>query len=227
MKNSYVRKSTYARKSKYAKKPQSFTARVRKVITATAQTKHKSGEISLSPVVGSQLYTFSPTQIINTGSDIYSRIGDQIKLHKLVMNGYVIAPIIANANVKYRISVIYSALPRAAVALTSGGLTYSEVALPNTATINPVTLQFDEKAVDVLGDVTIDLNSLVSTSQDIKSWTMTIPLKDIRFNYSETGGQYGEKKNLYILFQSFGAGGLALPNQGSFFFSYDLQFKDI
>jgi hypothetical protein len=223
---SYARKTTIARNYK-KKKPVSFSARVRKVITSAAQTKHMAGEISLFPVVGSQLYTFSPTQRIVTGSNVYDRLGDAVKLHKLKLNGYVIPPSVALANVKFRISVIYCALPVAAVVITNGGLSFSQVALAGTTTINPICLQYDEKAVDVLADITIDMNSLVSTSQDIKSWVMDIPLKDVRFNYSETGGQYGEKKNLYVLFQSYGAGGLAVSNVGAFFFSYDLQFKDI
>lgn len=222
---SYARKTTVARNYK-KKKSVSFSARVRKVITSAAQTKHMSGEISVSPVLGGQLYTFSPTQRIVTGTNVYDRLGDAVKLHKLKLNGYVQSPNVALANVKFRISVIYCALPVAAVVITTGGLSFSQVAQSSTSTINPICLQYDEKAVDVLADMTIDLNSLVSTSQDIKSYVMDIPLKDSRFNYSETGGQYGEKKNLYVLFQSY-APGIAASNLGAFFFSYDLQFKDI
>lgn len=223
----YVRKSNVVRKSRTSKKPKSFATRVRRVITGAAQTKHSTNSVDVGTVAGNTNYIVSPTQNIAAGTDIRSRLGDQVKLHKLKLNGYYVAPNIANANIKIRVSVFYSSIKASAAAVQGTGITEQDLFLPNSYVGNAIVGMYDDKAVQLLADVTMDVNSLVSTSQDVKSFAMEMYLKDIRMNYIDSGSAFGETKNLYVYFRAWGAGGLAPVNVGSMFFTYDLQFKDI
>lgn len=220
-------KRKYVRKSKYpAKKFKSFTTRVRKVISSAAQTKHATNEVVFAGMAGGSIYTVCPTQNIAAGTDIRSRLGDAVKLHKLRINGFFQAPGVANANVKLRVSVFYSSSQKAAATITSGAFTPQELFLPATYVANPIYGQFDEKALQLLGDVTMDITSNYSLSSEIKSFAMDIYLKDIKMNYIDSGSAFGEKKNLYIIFHAFGSG-IPAANVGTVAYSYDLQFKDI
>jgi len=218
-------KLLYARKRKYTKKPKSFATRVRKVISSTAQTKHATNEVVFSGMAGGTIYTVSPTQNIAAGTTISGRLGDEVKLHKLRINGFYQAPAIANANVKLRVSVFYSSAAKAASTLTSGAFTSGDLFLSSTFS-NPIYGQYDDKALQLLGDVTMDICSNYSLSQDVKSFAMDILLKDIKMSYIDSGSAFGEKKNLYIVFQAFGSG-IPSTNLGICTYSYDLQFKDI
>jgi len=221
----YVRAKKYVRKS--TKPKSTFNAKVRKVITKAAQLKHVANEVSVSPFTAATIYTHCPTQNIAPGTGISARLGDQVKLHKLILNGYVFAAQLSNANAKFRVSVIYSTQGKAASSVTSGGFNYADLFLPNTYTVNGICGVFDEKAVTVLSDQIIDINSFVSTATDIKSWTQEIYLKDVKCEYIDSGSAFAKKKNLYIIFQAYSAAGANPTNCGSFFYSYDLQFKDI
>lgn len=222
LKRSYVRKSKYA-----SKKSKSFATKVRTVISRAAQTKHVSAEVSTSAVVANTIYTISPTQNIAAGTSISGRLGDAVKLHKLRLNGYVFAAALANANAKFRVTVFYSSTAKAASTTTSGAFAPIDLFLNNTYTLSPITGQIDEKALTLLADQTIDLNSIVASSSDVKSWTMDIYLKDIKMNFIESGSAFGETKNLYICYQAYSIAGANPTNCGAMFFSYDLQFKDI
>lgn len=221
-----VTKRNYVRKSKYIKKPKSFATRVRKVITNAAQTKHATNEVVFASMAGGTIYTVCPTQNIAAGTDIRSRLGDAVKLHKIRINGFYQAPAVANANTKLRVSVFYSSVQKAAATVTSGAFTAQDLFLPATYVANPIYGAYDEKSLQLLADVTMDICSNYSLSSEVKSFNMDILLKDIRMNYVDSGSAFGEKKNLYIVFQCFGSG-IPATNVGTTTFSYDLQFKDI
>ena len=221
---SYVRKSN--RKSSKPKK--SFTQRVKRVITGAAQSKFISGSISLPAVISQTVYAQSPTQNIGNGTNIGGRIGDQVYLQSLQLNGYMFSSATALTNAKYRVSVVYSSLqiPCAAVSASPSFLP-NDLFLSNTYTVNTVVGVYDPKAVNVLADVTIDLNSLVSTSQDIRSFAMDIPLKDFKMAYIDTGSPFGKTKNLYVVVQAYTPTTAAISNLGSVLMSWNLKFKDI
>jgi len=219
----YVRKSKFVRKSK---KTKSFSARVRKVITSAAQLKHVTNSSFTTGMDSDVMYFTSPTQNIAQGTSIRERIGDQVKLHQLKLNGFFNASTLALASAKFRVSVFYSAYSKAAASVTAGAFTAGELFLPNT-TSTPVNAIFDEKAVTVVADMIIDVNSIVSTAQDIKSFAMTIPLKDVRARYVDSGSAFLDKRNLYIMVTGYTPVGANIADLGVYSYSYDLQFKDI
>jgi len=213
------------KQTKRTYKKKSLTTKIKKVITKMSELKHLTTEQSVFPAAAATIYTFSPTQRIVQGVTNDQRIGDQIQLHKLKLHGYVYAANVANANTKWRISVVYSSAQVVATSITSAGLSFAALFLPNTYAVNGICGVFDEKAVTVLSDQTLDHNSFVSTSQDIKSWSTDIYLKDSKFPYIEGTSPYGKSKNLYVVAQAYTT---APPTDcGAFFFSCDLQYKDM
>lgn len=204
----------------------SFNARVRKVITAAAQTKHITGVFGVDSMDDRVMYFQSPTQNIAPGTGIGQRIGDAVKLHSLKLHGWFVASTLALSCVKWRVTVFYSAKSTAAAGVTSGAFTATELFLPNT-TLVPAAGMFDEKAVQLLADTTIDLNSLLSTAQDIKSFSINVPLKDIRANYIDSGSAFVDKKNLYVMVTGYTAVGANVADLGNSYIAWDLSFKDI
>jgi len=219
----YVRRK-YSRKIN--KKPASFAKRVRKVISSTAQTKHATNNTFVSGMDSDVLYFTSPTQNISMGTSINQRIGDQVKLKYLRVNGFFAASTAANANVKFRVTAFYCAEGKAASSVTVGAFTSSELFQPNTAptTVNGI---FDEKAVTVLADMVVDLNSNVSTSQEVKSFNFTVPLKHAVLNYRESGSAFSNKRNLYLCITGHTPNGLNVADLGNISYSYDLAYTDI
>jgi len=219
----YVRKSSYKRK--YTKKPKSFASRVRKVITAAAQLKHAANSTSITSMDSDIVYYTSPTQTISQGTGIGQRIGDQVKLHMLKINGQIDAPTSVVATAKFRVAVFYSTEDKAASSVTATAFTQAEIFLPNASPA--VSNHFDEKAVTVLADINFDLNSLTSTAPDVKSFAIYVPLKDVRARYQEGGSAFVDKKNLYIMVTGWSPIVANVTNIGNCNYAYDLQFKDI
>jgi len=215
------------RKSKRVYKKKSFATKVKKVITKMSELKHKCAEVSVATVAAGTIYTQSPTQTVIQGVGNDERIGDSLYLHKIKIHGYVFAAALPNACVKFRISVLYSSIAINAATITAAGLSFSSLYLPGTTSVNGICGQYDEKAVTVLSDQTIDLNSMITNANDIKSWSTDIYLKDRKMDYLESGSPFGKTKNLYVMMQAYSAANTHLLNCGSFFFSYDLQYKDI
>ena len=219
----YARKPRYRRKSV---KPVSFAKRVRKVISSTAQVKHASNALYYASINQDDIHVLSPTQNISQGTAINQRLGDQVKLKSLNINGFFSAATLANANVKFRVSVFYCTEGKSASSGTIGAFTSSELFLPNTNT-TPSYGQFDEKAVTLLADMTMDLNSNISTSQEVKSFVINIPLKNVKCNYKESGSAFSDKKNIYIMVTGYTPVALNVTDLGQLFYSYDLEFTDI
>lgn len=220
----YVRrKPRYSRKSV---KPVSFAKRVRKVISSAAQTKHATNNSFVNSMDDGVMYFTSPTQNVSPGTDVASRLGDQIKLKYLKINGFFSAATLANANCKFRVSVFYCPEGKSASSVTSGAFTGSELFHPNT-TATYAFAMFDSKAVTVLADMTLDLNSNVSTSQEIKSFAFTVPLKNAVLNYKNSGSAFANKKNIYIMITGYTPVTANIADLGLVSYTYDLAFTDI
>lgn len=213
----------YTRKSK---KPASFAKRVRKVISAAAQLKHATNNAFVGTLSNDTLYFTLPTQNIARGTSINERVGDQVKLKYLKINGFFSASTAANANVKLRVSVFYSADGRSASSVTSGAFSAQDLFHPNTFG-TPATGIWDEKALTVLADMTIDLNSNVSTSQEVKSFAFTVPLKNAVCNFKESGSAFSLKRNIYVVITGHTPVSANVLNLGQVAWSYDLGFNDI
>lgn len=218
----YVRRKPRA---SFKKKP-SFAKRVRKVISSTAQVKHASNTSATASMDQDVMYFTSPTQNIAQGTSITTRVGDQIKLKYLRLNGLFHASALANACTRFRVAVFFCADGKSASSVTSGAFTAAEIFMPNTTSTNTYGM-FDEKYVNVLADIIVDLNSSVSTSLDVKSWAINIPLKNVTCNYKESGSAFSAKKNLYIMITSYSPNAAQATDTGAFTYSYDLAYNDI
>jgi len=221
-----MKSKSNVRKTGKKSKPKSFSSRVKKVINQQLETKNACAEIVQNPTANQTFWFHSPTQNIAPGTSNFGRIGDSIRLHKMKINGYFNAPPTALTNTKWRFTVFYSSKPAAAAGQTSGAFNASELFYPNTSTINIIGGLFDDKAVTVLADQTFDVNSNVSTAQDVKSFAMEINLRDQLMEYNESGSAFGKKRNLYVLVYGFTPNGAAVGNIGVFYYSYTLQYKD-
>lgn len=220
----YVRrKPRYSSKSK---KLPSFAKRVRKVISSTAQTKHASNNVVTLAMDTDVMHFTSPTQNISQGTAINQRLGDQVKLKYLKLNGYFYAATLANSCTKFRVSVFYCTDAKAASSMTVGAFTRDELFQPNT-TFTPTNGMFDEKHVTVLADLIVDLNSSISTAQDIRSFAVNIPLKNVTCNFKESGSAFASKKNIYIMIVGATTNSLNVADVGSYSYSYDLAYQDI
>lgn len=217
------RKPRFSAKS--SKRP-SFAKRVRKVISAAAQLKHASNSSSASGMDTDVMHFTSPTQNIFQGTAINQRLGDQVKLKYLKINGLFHASTLANSTTKFRVSVFYCADGKSAASVTIGAFTSAELFQPNTA--GTVTYgMFDEKYVTVLADLTVDLNSNVSTAMDVKSFAFTVPLKNALCNFKESGSAFSSKRNLYVMVTGYTPNAANVGDIGSYTYSYDLAYTDI
>lgn len=215
------------RKPRYTKsKRPSFAKRVRKVISATAQVKHTSNTSTFVAMDNSDMYFTSPTQNLSQGTAINQRIGDMVKLKYLKIQGNFNSPASANATVKFRVAVFYSSDANAASSVTAGAFAASVLFMPNT-TSSTVNAIFDPNAVSVLADLIIDHNSIVSTAKDIKSFAVTIPLKNAPCKFKESGSTFSDKKNLYIMVTGVTSNGAIVADIGDYSYAYDLAFQDI
>jgi len=134
--------------------------------------------------------------------------------------------VLANAAIKARVTVFYCAEGKAASSVTTGAFTVSELFQPNTST-TPVIGMYDEKALTVLADMTVDLNSQVSTAQDVKSFAFSVPLKNAVLNFRESGSAFSNKRNIYIMVTAYTPVVLNEADLGFFSYNYDLAFQDI
>lgn len=221
----YVRrKPRYSSKSN---KSVSFAKRVRKVINSTAQLKHASNTSAAIAMDANVLHFTSPTQNISQGTAINQRLGDQVKLKYLKVNGLFHAATLANACTKFRVSVFYCADGRAASSMTTGAFSVAELFQPNTAATTPTDGMYDEKYVSILADLVVDLNSNVSTAQDVKSFAFNVPLKNVTCSFKESGSAFAAKKNIYIMICGFTPTAANIADIGTYTYAYDLGFTDI
>lgn len=176
------------------------------------------------------LYSFSPTQGVVQGTTNSTRIGDKIHLAALKLRGQILSQGTSGAY-SARVLVGFSGneVPAGAATLASNstGLAYGEVFLPETGWTAWTTAIVNPKAFTVLYDQTFDINSQISGTQDVLSFSETIPINQ-DFNYESSGAIYGKFKNLYILMVSDVAGGTtATTNACDVQIAADLIFKEL
>lgn len=207
-------------KRKYKKKPS-----LSRQIMRLADTKRYAFEDINSVLLHNVFYSHCPTQMITQGVTNVNRVGDSVYLQDICINGFVNALATKLCNIRLRIIVGWHTKQVAATTLTTTGLASTDIFLPATSTaitngiVNP-------RSFTVLSDSVIDLNSTNSTSEDIKSFYMTIPLKH-NFEYSEGAGTYGKRKNLFVCFLPHEVGAVAVTESAAAVtWSYCLKFKD-
>lgn len=220
------KKSGMKRKTTYKKKA-SFPTAVKKTILSMAQTYHKGvNDTSLNgPLLHSNLYTYNLSAQIAQGTGLDDRQGDAVYLMGLNIRGGIFAPITAGAY-QYRIMVVRSGKEVNPVTLLAG-IGAADVFLPNTYATFTINGQVNSKAVTLLYDQVVDVNSILASVADVAQVNISIPIYK-KFEYQSDGSVYGKKDNIYVLVTAIVAGGTAgTTSCGQFLGSADLIFKNM
>lgn len=228
MPSSYVKKSRKPSSTSYKKKVATSGGKVKEELLRMATRYHSSVPDTTGGVFGmtqNTLYALNLTGKIRQGTDNTSRQGDACFLEGLTLRGFFNTASASNAYV-FRVMVVWSGADYANTNMSSSSLTYPEVFLPSTGFTSITNAIVNPKAVTVLYDNTIDLNSQVANSPDVMSVLATCKL-DQKFQFKSDSSVFGKTKNLYLVIGGFGIGQAALTPVGSGQFATDIRFKNL
>jgi len=207
------------KKSRMSGRGTSFAQRVRNLGGYKHNTQ-ADGTVTAALTHGS-IYTSGMTQKIAQGDGNGERTGDSVYLVALKVQGAIhSAAAVTGANM-YRIIVCWSGEEYNVTGSTSG-LTYAEMFHPNANTFacNAIV---NSKAITVLYDEMVTINSLLTTTAEAVQINFKVPLNQ-RFSYQAAGSTMGKVKNLYVVVIGSIVGGSG--SVGNFFFNTDLIFQD-
>lgn len=198
---------------------------------AIAQAKHRPNEtfVATGGTTHNTIYTMNKTARIGQSITDDGRIGDEVYLEALKIRGSYQCPT-TNNGFSCRVMVLFSGEetdPTAGSVLFGSGLGSNEIFLPNTSGIFGTNALVNPKAVTVLFDQTLDLNSLTPDSKELRSFAWTIPIKQ-KFQYQAGGSKYGKFKNLYIVVVTTAIDGTTGTSiTGQVYMATDLIYKNI
>lgn len=205
-----------------SRKPKGKTS-FKSLVTSTLPSKQMSAQLTGAFTHSTQL-TLNPTAMVTQGTANYNRVGDQIQLQALKLNGVYFSHTTAGAYT-FRILVGYSGEEYANTTFATG-LTTAQLFLPNTYTNFVSTGIVNPRAFRVLHDSKIDLNSQITAVADLQSFSHTISLGGVKFDYQESTSLLGKTKNLYVVVVADVAGGaIGTTVSGSMIMSTDLIYK--
>jgi len=198
---------------------------VKKAITRSAELKAISYG-STSAMTHNTVYGFNLTALVLQGTSDFTRVGDMITLRELVMNYHFAAPTTTGA-FSYRVLVLWSGEENAQVNLSAASLTSAEVFQPTTATNTTYAAIPNPKAVTVLADHIVDINSNLGSTEEGYTGRIKVNLKNLKFAYQSNGSTFGKLKNLYCVVVGFTRGGTAgSTSVGNCFINYDMRYAD-
>lgn len=219
-------------KMKYPRRPAAKVSKaiskyVKKAITQAREVKAKSSGPSTS-MLHANIYSCNITANVVEGPSDDERIGDTIHPKSLVLNYSFIAPATAGAYA-YRIIVFYSGNEYSSTSLATGasGFTFAELFQPTTSADSIFMAVPNPKAITILGDQLININSNITATKDIHSGRMNIRLGTSAFKYESLGSIFGKTKNLYIAVTSYVADGVTNETAtGIAVVNYDFRYAD-
>lgn len=223
---SKLRKGKASKKVTYKKKP-SPTSVVKKAILDMAQTYHRTIPDSTinSALLHNNLYSYNISAQAVQGTNLFSRQGDAIYMISCNLKGSIYTPVTAGAY-KYRVMVHMSGEEFNPATLGTGP-SASELFLLNTGTTFNIHGQVNRKAITILYDQVVDINSTITGVADVASIDIKIPLLR-KFEYQADNSNYGKKQNLYVTVTSVVGGGTAgTTSTGQILMSADLLFKNL
>lgn len=215
--------------SRYTKKSKlSSAGMVKAALLKNLDSHHATvsdGTAFAAAMVSNTLYTHNVTQNVPQGTTNATRIGDKIHMISYSYNGFITSNIAAGAY-SYRVMLLWSGEEFSNTGLSSG-LGSTQIFLPNSGTNMLATSLVNPKAVTVIDDFTVDINSQISATSDVVTWSRTIPIRK-DFMYKSTGSTYGKTKNLYVVVMGYVSGGTTgVTGVGAIGFSDDLCFKPL
>lgn len=188
---------------------------------------HMTVSDNTNAVAGTQgtIYTHNLTADIVQGTTNATRIGDKIHLVEVKLNGRYTTAVTAGAYMA-RVMLLWSGEEVNPTGLASG-LGFGELFLPNTGADNVCQGIINPKAVTIVDDFTIDINSQITAVSDIVSFTRNIKL-DLTHLYQATGSVYGKTRSLYLVVVGFVNGGTpATTPIGTIAIASDVVFKPL
>lgn len=237
---SFQKKKTMAPIAKYGSKKTGFKKSVSKTnvkktrsvvkdtILRMATTFHNvqnDNTLQVTALLQNTIYTNNLTAQLQTGVFNESRQGDACYLVGLNVKGNFFSTAEANAY-QYRVMILMSGEEYDFGSGFGIGLLSSQIFLPTgtgvgtSAIVNP-------KAVTVLHDEIIDINSQVGGARDVCSTQFYVPLNR-KFQYQSDASEYGKTKNLYMVIRGFKYGGVSgTTDIGNCSFNTDLIFKNL
>lgn len=179
-------------------------ATVRRMIRGSEEQKQITSSLETGFMSRGSFYSRNLTALIVQGSADGQRIGDFINLKSLQINGVAIAGSAAQFYV-FRILVLYSGEEYNPATMTTGGLGYNEVMVPNAIADTGALATTNPKACTVLVDRMYEVNSLITDKIDAIPIQINVNLKGVKFPYQASGSVYGKAKNLYVVVASYTA----------------------
>jgi len=217
-------------KMKYKKPAKSkLSSLVRKEIAKVSlrQTEIKNSPIGTpATLLHNQIQGFGITQRLIQGTDIASRVGDEVFLQAFRAQIIFAAPTTAGAYA-YRVMVVWSGEEYASTTFTTSILTASEVFLPSIHAGSRVAGVPNTKAVTVLYDEQFEINSNIASTADVYTNKIYVNLRNQKFAYQASGSVYGKTKNLYLIVVPNVQGGtLDTTSCGGCVINSSLDFRD-
>jgi len=213
-------KKTMRRKTYKKKKPVSLAKKLLK-LTDSKSFNYQHAGVTLTHGF---YYSTCPTQHIVQGTTNVTRIGDSCYLQSFKVQGVVNAPA-ASGTFRYRMIVAWSTVQVANITFTNGILGGSNLFHSGTDAVTTNGI-INSKAITVLSDSIIDINSNFTSGTDLRSFALTVPINQ-NFQYVADGSTFGKRKNLFFLVLPYATNGASgLTPAGAVSFSYQLKFKD-
>lgn len=171
------------------------------------------------------IYTALVSGIPAQGTSNINRVGDKIHLMNLELAMGINTNSTAGAYT-YRVIVCYSGEEYTPSGLGSG-LAFTEVFQPNTGGLYGTLAITNPKAVTVLMDELIDINSVITSTKDVVTIRRNIPLH-ADFPYQASASVYGKTKNLYVVVVGCVVDGTTGTTViGTFNLNADMTFKPL
>lgn len=187
-------------KAKVAKKKPVTKKQVERMLASKMETKQFSNTAQNATMTDDNIYTHNVTAQVQQSNIDGGRQGDSINLKRLKINGNFKGKITSGYYV-CRLLVLYSSeeFNPSATGLSSAGLGVTQIFSPNYASSTIGNAICNSKAVTILADKTLYVNSNIDGVMDAIPFTIDINLRGVKFNYQSSGAVYGKTKNLYLV----------------------------
>lgn len=194
------RKPRVTKKAKYTKV--ATVAAVKKMIMGNMEMKQLTVGLSTGFMERGSFYSTNITAKVLQGTTDGTRIGDVINLKSLQINGVAIAGSAGQYYI-FRVLIVYSGEEYNPATMTTGGLGYNEIMVPNAIALTGAMATTNSKSVQVVFDRTYEINSMLLDKIDGIPININVDLKNIKFPFQSGGSVYGKTKNLYVVVASY------------------------
>lgn len=196
---------------------------VKKLMATQSEIKVKDASISASLTNG-DVFSYNLTAQIVQGTTDGTRVGDELYLKSVEIRGFVASHTVDGAYA-YRVIIGWSGEELNPGTLSTGGLSFSQVFMPNLGAATSAFGIVNKKAFTVVSDKYYDVNSQISGVTDLIT-TVAMPKCTGKYKYQANGNVYGKTRNLFIVVVGFLRGGVASAAAGSTIMNYALKYTD-